>query len=76
VAPGEAAKALAKLMHPHFVKEDEFALPPLGLLHPLAQGAVTAGMEGVPKLTDRLAARPAPRVALPDFLVAASLKRH
>ena len=24
---GDAAQALAKLMHPHFVKEDEFALP-------------------------------------------------
>ena len=29
---GEAAKTLAHLMHPHFVKEDAFALPPLGLL--------------------------------------------
>jgi hypothetical protein len=53
---GDAAKALAKLMHPHFVKEDEFALPPLGLLEPLAQGAATAEMAGVLKLTDRLAA--------------------
>ncbi|HET7680205.1 MAG TPA: hypothetical protein VFK79_08755 [Xanthobacteraceae bacterium] len=25
---GEAAKAVAKLMHPHFVKEEEYALPP------------------------------------------------
>jgi len=31
-AVGDAAKALARLMHPHFVKEDEFALPPLALL--------------------------------------------
>jgi hypothetical protein len=54
-AVGEAAKALARLMHPHFVKEDEFALPPLALLQPLAQGAVTAGMADVLKLTDRLA---------------------
>lgn len=53
---GDAARALAKLMHPHFVKEDEFALPPLGLLQRLAQGAVTAEMAGVVKLTDRLAA--------------------
>lgn len=27
---GEAAKALTKLMHPHFAKEDTYALPPLG----------------------------------------------
>jgi hypothetical protein len=53
---GEAAKALAGLMHPHFVKEDEFALPPLGLLQSLAQGTVTADMAGVLRLTDRLAA--------------------
>jgi hypothetical protein len=55
-AVGEAARALAQLMHPHFVKEDEFALPPLGLLQPLTQGAVTAEMADVLKLTDRLAA--------------------
>lgn len=29
---GDAAKAVAKLMHPHFLKEEEYALPPLGLL--------------------------------------------
>ena len=34
---GEAAKTLAHLMHPHFVKEDEFALPPLDLLVEHAQ---------------------------------------
>lgn len=53
---GDAAKALATVMHPHFVKEDDFALPPLGLLQPLAQGVVTAEMAGVLTLTDRLAA--------------------
>jgi hypothetical protein len=52
---GEAAKTLAKLMHPHFVKEDAFALPPLGLLQPLAQDAFTPEMAGVLELTDRLA---------------------
>ena len=29
---GELAETLALLMHPHFVKEDQIALPPLGLL--------------------------------------------
>ena len=29
---GTRAKTLASLMHPHFVKEDRIALPPLGLL--------------------------------------------
>jgi len=53
-AVGEAAKALAKLMHPHFVKEDEYALPPLGLLPLLAKGSVTPDMTAVLKLTDTL----------------------
>jgi hypothetical protein len=53
-AVGEAAKVLAKLMHPHFVKEDEYALPPLGLLPLLAKGIVTADMDAAVKLTDRL----------------------
>ena len=34
-ATGEAAKAVAAVLHPHFVKEEQFALPPLGLLAPL-----------------------------------------
>ena len=53
-AVGEAAKALAKLMHPHFVKEDAYALPPLGLLPLLAKGSVTPDMTAVLKLTDTL----------------------
>lgn len=53
---GEAARALAQLMHPHFVKEDEIALPPLGLLASLARGDVTPGMQPVLALTDRLEA--------------------
>lgn len=31
-AVGEAAREVARLLHPHFVREEEFALPPLGLL--------------------------------------------
>jgi hemerythrin-like domain-containing protein len=53
---GEAAKALARLMHPHFVKEDQLALPPLGLLTALARGEVTDEMAEVLKLTDQLEA--------------------
>lgn len=53
---GDAAKAVAKLMHPHFVKEEEYALPPLGLLRDLAQGKVISDMKEVLGLTDRLKA--------------------
>jgi hypothetical protein len=60
---GEAAKEVAKRLHPHFVREEEFALPPLGLLAPLANGAVAPGMADVLELTARLAA------ALPSMLI-------
>ncbi len=53
---GVAARAVAELMHPHFVKEEEYALPPLGLLNDLAQGKVTPEMQEVLKLTDKLKA--------------------
>ena len=59
---GEAARHLARLMHPHFVKEDEIALPPLGLLEKLAAGQFDAGMAAVLSLTDRL------RAELPQML--------
>lgn len=53
---GEAAKRLAQLMHPHFVKEDQFALPPLGLLAALARGEWHAEMAEVLALTEQLEA--------------------
>ena|SRR5688572_29893700 len=53
---GEAGKAVAKLMHPHFVKEEEYALPPLGLLPLLAKGTVTPDMAAALPMTDKLKA--------------------
>lgn len=53
---GEAAKTLARLMHPHFVKEDTIALPPLGLLVALARGEKSDEMAEVLRLTDQLEA--------------------
>lgn len=53
---GEAAKAVAKFLHSHFVKENEYALPPLSLLVPLSQGKFDSSMAEVLKLTDKLAA--------------------
>ncbi len=70
-AVGEAARALAKLMHPHFIKEDEFALPPLGLLQPLMEGEVTSEMADVLKLTDRLEAELPAMLAEHKTIVAA-----
>lgn len=56
------AKEVAKLLLPHFVREEEVALPPLGLLAALGQGAIDPDMANVLRLTDKLEAE------LPDML--------
>lgn len=53
---GDAARALAEVLHPHFVREEEIALPPLGLLAPLAKAPPTPEMREVLKLTEALEA--------------------
>jgi len=52
---GEAAVKVAELMHPHFIKEEEYALPPLALLESLASGRFEQGMAEVLAMTDKLA---------------------
>ena len=42
---GAAARELAAVLGPHFTRENEIALPPLGLLAALAAGEMPAGME-------------------------------
>jgi hypothetical protein len=59
---GVAAKGVAKVLHDHFVKEEEFALPPIGLLSALARGEVDENMKSVLPMTDRLKAE------LPEML--------
>ncbi len=53
---GEAAREVARLLHPHFVREEEFALPPLGLLGAISKGEVTPDMARVLPMTRRLKA--------------------
>ena len=53
---GEAARALAAVLHPHFVREEQIALPPLGLLAPLARGEFAPELTAVLPLTDSLRA--------------------
>jgi hypothetical protein len=53
-ATGKAAKAVAKALHPHFLKEEEYALPPLGLLPALASGKISPDMKEAIAMTDRL----------------------
>ena len=58
----KAAKGVARLLHPHFMKEEEYALPSLGLLRPLAQGRVPSEISRVIALGERLKAE------LPEML--------
>ena len=59
---GVAAKALAEVLHPHFVREEQVALPPLGLLAALARGEMPEGAASVQALSDTL------RAELPTML--------
>jgi ribosomal protein S7 len=52
----EAAKTVAALLHTHFEKEEEYALPPLGVLSELAQGRVTPEMKSAIVMADKLKA--------------------
>ena len=59
---GEAAKAVAGVLHNHFLKEEEFALPPIGLLAALARGENEDEMRDVLVMSERLKAE------LPEML--------
>ncbi|MDZ5457955.1 hemerythrin domain-containing protein [Azohydromonas lata] len=67
----EAAKKLVHLMHPHFAKEDQIALPPLGLLAALARGEWNAEMVQVLPLTEQLEAELPQMLAEHQSIVAA-----
>ena len=51
---GQAARKVAAALHPHFVREEEIALPPLTLLEPLSRGVRNPEMEEILPLTDAL----------------------
>lgn len=51
---GAAAKVVAEELHPHFMKEEEYALPPLGLLPDLAEGKISDEMRSVISQADKL----------------------
>jgi hypothetical protein len=51
---GAAAKELAAVLDPHFARENQIALPPLGLLAPLAAGQTPAGLQEALAMTDAL----------------------
>ena len=51
---GEAAREVARRLHPHFLKEEEYALPPLGILQHLAKGFIDPEMKKVLAMTEKL----------------------
>lgn len=59
---GHAAQAVEHTLLPHLLKEEEYVLPPLGLLATLVERPAQPEMEEVLPLTDRL------RTALPQML--------
>lgn len=60
---GEAAQAVAEALHAHFRSEEQYAMPPLSLLAPLAEGKLEEGMFDIVPLVERL------KSELPQMLV-------
>lgn len=52
----KAADRVGRLMQPHYAKEEEIALPQLGLMQALANGHVESGMMAAAILAERLQA--------------------
>lgn len=59
---GEAARAVEEILRPHFIKEEEYALPPLAFLPHLAEEKAGPQVLDVISMTDRL------KVDLPQML--------
>ena len=81
---GDAAGKVAALLEPHFRKEEQYALPPLGMLRAFADGEVPAAAEDVLALTERFRAEYPQMLeehegivaALGELLVAARAEQH
>ena len=55
-AVGAAAREVARLVYPHFQREKDFALPPLGLLADVVRGALRTEMHEALAMTRKLKA--------------------
>lgn len=81
---GKATQLVARLLERHFAKEEEFALPPLGLLPALAQGtieqemaaAITMAAKLHDGLPDLLAEQRVIVAALEELMAAAESEGH
>ncbi len=70
----EAAREVEGLLRPHFEAEEEYALPPLGLLRPLSKGGARPWMADALPMTDKLKAN-LPRMLDEHRAVGAALER-
>lgn len=70
----EAARALVAVLHPHFVREEQIAMPPLALLRALSRGEFRPGMTEVLPMTDALRAE-LPRMLEEHEAIKAALRR-
>ena len=68
---GEAGKVVAERLGPHFEKEEQYALPELGLLPQLAEGKASADMMDMIDLSDKLKAELPQMLAEHKTIVAA-----
>jgi hypothetical protein len=73
-AVGEAARALTGVLHPHFVREEQIALPPLGLLESLARGEYEPWMRDVLPMTDSLQAEWSQMLREHEVIAAAAVR--
>jgi Hemerythrin HHE cation binding domain len=73
----DAARRLERVLHPHFLKEEQYALPPLSLLPGLANGTVGADSpraKAAIEMSDRLRAE-YPQMLKEHAEVGAALER-
>ena len=51
---GKSGNKVATILHPHFVKEEDYAMPPLGLLKSLVVGELNSDMEDALNMSRKL----------------------
>lgn len=71
---GEAARGVQKVLRPHVILEEEFAIPPLTLLPQLARGEVTPDMRRFQHQAETLKAE-LPRMLQEHALIVEALRR-
>lgn len=71
---GKAARDLAAVLHPHFVREEQIALPPLGALQSLARRQPGGNADAILAMSDSLRAE-LPRMLQEHVAIKAAVQR-